>query len=73
MEHSLTQLKSNKNEKDAHAKEMESCIESLFRFLIRCKIMTAEQSINDQTKVEPKTQPQNVNVNNTNTKQYVFG
>lgn len=53
---------------------MEVCIENLFRFLIRCKIMTAEQSINDQTKVEPnKNQPQNVNVNNTNTKQYVFG
>jgi hypothetical protein len=51
MEFNLAQIKVNKNEKDAHAKEMEVFIENLFRYLIKCQIMTVDQSINDQMKI----------------------
>jgi len=75
MEFNLAQIKVNKNEKDAHAKEMEVCIENLFRYLIKCQIMTVDQSIDDQMKVQPNSKnPQpNLNAGNASTKTYVFG
>lgn len=75
MEFNLAQIKVNKNEKDAHAKEMEVCIENLFRYLIKCQIMTVDQSINDQMKIQPnsKNQQPSLNTSNASTKTYVFG